>query len=553
MPETRNNLGAALWRRGDYAEAERELREASGCARLRRGPLQPRPLAIRTGDVARRRPAVPAGGGRPARIGVAQPTAAGCSPPPPTPRPVARATPWTIAGRAARSPGGGDAQALDVLAVALAAADASTRLSSAARRGPRPGQPPLMDAIAARLALVRTRRGLRRPPLAVLASEQSPAGYASSQPRPLVRRSWPLALRRPPPITRCRPVHADSRLLRRRRAAQRAHEEQFREVPDAARLKEYMEAMSAEPHVAGRPVRRWSPTTRWRSSSRSASTPAIEESRGLMPWPPSAGSRWSQPTGRAMLIQEPPVPEDPDSRDADQLPTYNAYSIDGDVTGDARLRELRHARGLRASSSSCGIDVKGKIVIARYGGAGAASSRRWRPSTARSAASSTRIRATTATSQGDVYPKGAVSSARSGAQRGSVMDMPIYPGDPLTPGVGRRRTGAKRLAVAGREDAHSRSRCCRSRTATRSRCCGSSTGPVAPEDWRGALPITYHVGPGPAQVHLKLAFDWTEPPALQRHRPHRRAPSCPTSGSSAATITTRGSTARTIRSAAWSR
>ena len=33
-------------------------------------------------------------------------------------------------------------------------------------------------------------------------------------------------------------------------------------------------------------------------------------------------------------------------------------------------------------------------------------------------------------------------------------------------------------------------------------------GPMAPEEWRGALPIPYHVGPGPAKVHLKVEFNW---------------------------------------------
>jgi N-acetylated-alpha-linked acidic dipeptidase len=91
-------------------------------------------------------------------------------------------------------------------------------------------------------------------------------------------------------------------------------------------------------------------------------------------------------------------------------------------------------------------------------------------------------------------------------QRGSVMDMPVHPGDPLTPGWGAEK-GAKRLAREESKvilkipvvpisygDALPLLR--------------SLKGPVAPEAWRGALPITYHVGPGPAKVHLKLAFDW---------------------------------------------
>ena len=91
-----------------------------------------------------------------------------------------------------------------------------------------------------------------------------------------------------------------------------------------------------------------------------------------------------------------------------------------------------------------------------------------------------------------------------------------YPGDPLTPGVGAT-DDAKRLAI---KDARRSRRfpCCRFPTATRSRCSPRSTGPVAPENWRGALPITYHVGPGPAKVHLKVKSNWDHEADLRRDR-----------------------------------
>ena len=106
---------------------------------------------------------------------------------------------------------------------------------------------------------------------------------------------------------------------------------------------------------------------------------------------------------------------------------------------------------------------------------------------------------------GDVYPKGGYRSA-GGAQRGSVADMPLYPGDPLTPGVGATKD-AERLPL--------------DKVATLTKIpvlpisygdarplLEALAGPVAPESWRGSLPITYHLGPGPAKVRLSLAFDW---------------------------------------------
>jgi N-acetylated-alpha-linked acidic dipeptidase len=112
--------------------------------------------------------------------------------------------------------------------------------------------------------------------------------------------------------------------------------------------------------------------------------------------------------------------------------------------------------------------------------------------------------------QGDVYPKGSFKNDK-GVQRGSVEDMPIYPGDPLTPGVGATKD-AKRLEI---KDAP---------TLTKIPVLPIShsdalpllqamEGPVAPENWRGALPITYHLGPGATKVRLKLEFNWNIEPA----------------------------------------
>ena len=86
------------------------------------------------------------------------------------------------------------------------------------------------------------------------------------------------------------------------------------------------------------------------------------------------------------------------------------------------------------------------------------------------------------------------------------MDMPVYPGDPLTPGVGATKN-AKRLKLSEVTTL--------TKVPTLPISYGDAqpllaalTGPVAPESWRGALPITYRVGPGAAKVHLKVSFNW---------------------------------------------
>src|SRR6185369_1788652 len=205
-------------------------------------------------------------------------------------------------------------------------------------------------------------------------------------------------------------------------------------------------------------------------------------------------------------LAEPPLPVDPTSnQQAEQLPTYNAYSIDGDVT--APLVYVNY--GVPADYERLdrlGISVKGAIVIARYGES-------WRGIKPKVAAEHGAVGCLIYSDPrddgyfvGDVFPQGGLRN-KSGVQRGSVADMPTYPGDPLTPGVGATKD-AKRLTVA---DAP---------TITKIPVLPISYGdalpllaalggPTVPGNWRGGLPITYRFGPGAARVHLKVKSDWS--------------------------------------------
>ncbi|MCS3800307.1 transferrin receptor-like dimerization domain-containing protein [Niastella sp. OAS944] len=204
-------------------------------------------------------------------------------------------------------------------------------------------------------------------------------------------------------------------------------------------------------------------------------------------------------------LQEPFLKEDRTSgQRAEQLPTYNAYSADGNVTAELVFVN----RGIPADYEELermGVDVKGKIVIAKYGGS-------WRGIKPKVAAEHGAIGCIIYSdpeddgyARGDVYPQGAFRRS-DGVQRGSVMDMPVYPGDPLTPGIGATKD-AKRLEQKDAttimkipvlpisyEDALPLLQ--------------SLGGPVAPAGWRGALPITYHAGPSKEKVHLQLSFSW---------------------------------------------
>ena len=208
-------------------------------------------------------------------------------------------------------------------------------------------------------------------------------------------------------------------------------------------------------------------------------------------------------------LEEPAIPEDKTSaQKAEQLPTYNAYSADGDVTAELVFVN----RGIPADYEELermGIDVKGKIVIAKYGGS-------WRGIKPKVAAEHGAIGCIIYSDPeddgyvaGDTYPEGPFRR-KDGVQRGSVMDMPVYPGDPLTPDIGATKD-AKRLdrseAITimkipvipiSYEDAQPLLQ--------------SLGGQVVPASWRGGLPLTYHVGPSKEKVHLKLAFNWDQKP-----------------------------------------
>jgi N-acetylated-alpha-linked acidic dipeptidase len=289
-----------------------------------------------------------------------------------------------------------------------------------------------------------------------------------------------------------------------------ALEAQFDAKLNRDNLRAWMERMTARPHHVGSPqgkanaefmaslFRSWGYDT------------AIERFDVLFPTPKSRIVELVAPETFTAQLQEPPLREDKTSSQVDEiLPVFNAYSIDGDVTGDLVYVNYGIPADYEVLERN-GIDVRGKIVIARYGGS-------WRGIKPKVAAEKGAIGCIIYSdplddgyAQGDVYPTGAYRSEYS-AQRGSVADMPLFPGDPLTPGAGAVE-GAKRL---DRKDAPTLTKIpvLPIAYADALPLLKALRGPVAPEEWRGALPITYHLGPGPARVHLKLEFDWKLVPA----------------------------------------
>lgn len=287
---------------------------------------------------------------------------------------------------------------------------------------------------------------------------------------------------------------------------ERELEARFRAIPDPARMREAMRILSARPHHLGSAFGKIN--AEWiRDQFRSYGWDAqIESFEVLFPTPLERVVELVSPTVYKASLTEPVLAEDPTSSQRDeQLPPYNAYSADGDVTGPLVFVNY----GIPADYEELerrGISVKGAIVIAKYGGS-------WRGIKPKVAAEHGAIGCLIYSDPeddgygiDDVFPKGPMRPAH-GVQRGSVADMPTYPGDPLTPGVGATRT-AKRLPLT-EATTITRIPVLPISYADAQPLLSALGGAVVPQSWRGGLPITYRFGPGPAKVHLRVKSDWS--------------------------------------------
>jgi N-acetylated-alpha-linked acidic dipeptidase len=291
-------------------------------------------------------------------------------------------------------------------------------------------------------------------------------------------------------------------------AREAALEQRFDAMLDPAELRGWLKTLSAEPNNVGAPhdkanaelvrdlFRQWGWDAR------------IEVFEVLYPTLKHHSLELLAPTHFTASLTEPPVEGDATSTRTDGLPPYNEYGADGDVTGELVYVNYGMPEDYRALARR-GIDVRGKIAIARYG-------KGWRGLKPKLALEHGAIGCLIYSdphddgyARGDTYPHGGWRPPE-GVQRGSVLDMAVYPGDPLTPGVGATKD-AKRLALS------------EARTilkipvmpisyADAQPLLAAIAGPVAPREWRGSLPITYHMGAGPARVHLVIVSDWSLKP-----------------------------------------
>ena len=288
-------------------------------------------------------------------------------------------------------------------------------------------------------------------------------------------------------------------------ALQKQIESDYDKNINAVEMDEWMRYLSKEPHHVGSEAGKKNAKYIADLFNSWGFKVEIEEYHVLIPTPLVRELSLISPSTYKATLTEESLIEDPSTFVRENLlPPYNAFSIDGEVEGELVFVNYGMPQDYEILERY-GIDVEGKIAIAKYG-------RSWRgikPKLAgEKGAIATLIYSDPADDgygKGDVYPKGPYKNA-SAVQRGSVMDMPTYPGDVLTPGIGATKT-AKRLSF---EEASTITKIPVLPISYRDALplLSAMEGPVVPSEWHGGLPITYHLGPGPAKVKLNLKFNW---------------------------------------------
>jgi len=306
------------------------------------------------------------------------------------------------------------------------------------------------------------------------------------------------------------PISADEEPLqgftRDSSATERQWEAKFKAIPSPQVQRETMQRLSARPHNVGTAYDKQNAEWILAQYKQWGWDAHIEQFDVLFPTPKERALELVAPTRFVAKLQEPPLAVDPTSnQQSEQLPTYNAYSADGDVTAPLVYANYGLIEDYE-QLERLGVSVKGAIVITRYGGS-------WRgvkPKVAAEHGAVGCIIYSDPRDDGyfvdDVFPQGPMRPLE-GVQRGSVMDFAsTQSGDPLTPGVGATPE-AKRLPIKD-NPALTKIPTLPISYGDAQPLLAALTGPMAPAEWRGVLGIPYHVGPGAAKVHLNVMSNW---------------------------------------------
>jgi N-acetylated-alpha-linked acidic dipeptidase len=288
-------------------------------------------------------------------------------------------------------------------------------------------------------------------------------------------------------------------------------EKTFLAVPDPMLAKQHLQFLTQWPHVAGSPEDRRNADYVLDKYKAAGLDAYIQPYKVWMGLPLDIRVEMVAPEGVVMHGPSPErVNDDLYQKDPRILPAFNEYSPSGDVTADVVYANYGRPEDFQ-KLKEMGIDVKGKIVLCRYGEV----FRGVKPAIASQYGAVGVILYSDPWDdgyfKGDKYPKGPWRPDTS-VQRGSVQYLFKYPGDPTTPDIASvpelpedKRTPPEKAVDLPRIPVTPLS------YADATPILQNLGGPESPRSWQGALPFTYHVGPGPAKVHMaiKIAYQYT--------------------------------------------
>jgi N-acetylated-alpha-linked acidic dipeptidase len=287
---------------------------------------------------------------------------------------------------------------------------------------------------------------------------------------------------------------------------ERRLEEQFRAAPQPANAREELRRLTSEAHIAGSPED-YATAVYVRDQMRGFGLQSdLREYQVLLPYPRTPSIvELIAPRRERLQVREDVVAQDPTSSSKKIVPLYNGYGASGDITAPLVYVNYGLPNDYDALKKA-GVEVKGKIAIARYGNS-------FRGVKAKVAEDNGAVGliiysdpADDGYAQGDVYPKGPWRPDSS-AQRGSVQFLFIYPGDPLTPGVPavpgtprlKKEEAANLPHIPVQPISYGDAR----------RLLQPLRGPLRPKGFQGGLPFPYHVGgTNEVRVHLKTDIEF---------------------------------------------
>jgi N-acetylated-alpha-linked acidic dipeptidase len=289
----------------------------------------------------------------------------------------------------------------------------------------------------------------------------------------------------------------------------------FMAIPDAKLAGQHLKMLTAEPHWASSPEDYKTALYVAEKFKAAGLHTEIQEFRVWLNKPVKIEIEAFDAKGKKLMSGPTPEHVDPKAYGGDPfqddpriLPAFNGSSASGDVTADvvyANYGTLEDFKKL----ASLGVGVKGKIILVRYGqnfrGVKAYIAQQY-------GAAGVLIYSDPADdgyARGDMYPRGPYRPA-SGVQRGSVQFLPIYAGDPQTPGI---------AATPDLPDSQRITDPTKMNQPTipvnplsyldASPILEALEGAETPRPWQGALPFTYHLGgTGAVKVHMNLVQDY---------------------------------------------